>query len=50
MVKKPDERQAERFKEAGRPIGFGDDEVAFDEKPKVVARHRPKPTSQSPGQ
>lgn len=35
--------QIERFKEAARAIGCDEDEAAFDEKLRTIARQRPKP-------
>ena len=34
--------QLERFKETARALGCDEDEAAFDEKLKVIARHQPK--------
>lgn len=34
--------QLERFKEAARALGCDEDEAAFDEKLKAIARQKPK--------
>ena len=34
--------QLDRFKETARALGCDEDEAAFDEKLKVIARHQPK--------
>lgn len=41
MDDKP-QSQIERFKEAARQLGCDEDEAAFDEKLKVIARQKPK--------
>ena len=43
-----DKQQIERFRETARQLGCDDDEKAFDEKLKVIARQ--KPTSLPVGQ
>ena len=51
MTKRADARdvaQIERFKEAARALGYDDDEAAFDEKLRTLARARPGRLS-SPG-
>jgi hypothetical protein len=42
MTQNNDEEQIERFKEAARQLGCDEDEAAFDEKLKVIARQKPK--------
>ena len=37
--------QHDRFVETARALGCDEDEAAFDEKLKVIARHKPKHTS-----
>ncbi len=37
-----EQAQLERFKEAARQLGCDEDEAAFDEKLKVIARQKPK--------
>lgn len=39
-VRSPSQR--DRFIEAARKLGCDEDEAAFDEKLKVIARHKPK--------
>ncbi len=34
--------QVDRFKETARQLGCDEDEATFDEKLKVIARHKPK--------
>ena len=46
--KKASESQHERFKEAARALGCDEDEAAFDEKLKVIARQKPKDGVPSP--
>jgi len=41
-IKKPDPGQHARFVETGKAIGCDESEEAFDEKLKVIARHKPK--------
>ena len=41
-MKDKDQAQVERFKEAARQLGCDEDEAAFDEKLKVIARQKPK--------
>lgn len=36
--------QLDRFKETARALGCDEDEAAFDEKLKVIARQKPKDT------
>ncbi len=38
----PLQDQHSRFVETGRALGCDEDEAAFDEKLKVIARHKPK--------
>lgn len=38
-------RQIDRFKEVARALGCDEDEAAFDEKLKGIARQKPKPES-----
>jgi hypothetical protein len=42
----PDEKKAQidRFKETARHLGCDEEEAAFDEKLKAIARQKPKPT------
>jgi len=50
MDRKPGEvpdnspKQIDRFKEAARALGCDEDEAAFDEKLKVIASHKSKPS------
>ena len=45
MSEKPEkESQHARFVETARELGCDESEEAFDEKLKVIARHKPKPT------
>lgn len=39
----PSQSQIERFREAAREHGCDEDEAAFDEKLKRIARQKPKP-------
>lgn len=46
---KPDRQaQSARFIETARALGCDEDEAAFDEKLKVIARHKPKPAPKQP--
>ncbi len=42
MTDERDAEQVKRFKEVARSIGCDESEEAFDEKLKVIARHKPK--------
>ena len=39
---KQDQPQSEKFKEAARALGADEDEAAFKEKLRVIARQKPK--------
>ena len=43
-----DKGQLDRFKEAACQLGCDENEKAFDEKLKGIAKPRPKPTRQEP--
>jgi len=40
--------QLRRFEETARRLGCDEDPAAFDEKLKVIARHKPKPVTKQP--
>ncbi len=42
----PDTEQVARFIETARALGCNEDEAAFDEKLKVIARHKSKDADQ----
>jgi len=44
----PAKPQIERFRETARALGCDEDEAAFDEKLKVIARHKPKGNTVNP--
>jgi hypothetical protein len=50
MRKKPDSEQSKRFIETSRRLECDEDEAAFDEKLKRIARAKPnpKPSAQAP--
>jgi hypothetical protein len=50
MAEKPSTPQIDRFKEAARQLGCDEDEAAFDEKLRQIARQKPKPVSKSDAQ
>lgn len=45
MAKAPDPEQHARFVETARALECDESEEAFDEKLKVIARHKPKPSA-----
>lgn len=44
----PDTEQVARFVETARALGCDEDEAAFDEKLKVIARHKPTDKPETP--
>ena len=42
------EHQLRKFSEAARELGCEEDESAFDEKLRAIARQRPKPEGEKP--
>jgi len=42
--------QIERFKETARQLGCDEDEAAFDEKLRQIARAKPKPADKAGGE